>query len=55
MVLTVRLSDRAASLLDGLAERLECLLGRRPTYEELIEMLLDKLESLGSLPEGVWY
>ncbi len=54
-MVTVRLSDRVVGALDRIAERLEGLLGKRPTYEELIEMILDRLELLGSLPEGVWY
>lgn len=55
MVVTVQLSDRIADLLDRIAGRLEGLLGRRPTYEELIEILLDRFELLDPISEGVWY
>lgn len=55
MTVTVLLSDRVTRLLDEMAGELERLLGRRLSYEELIEVLVTKLSAARVLPDDVWY
>lgn len=55
MTVAVHLSDRVARLLDEMAGELERLLGRRPSYEELIEVLVTRLSVFQVLPDDVWY
>ncbi|MEM2006833.1 MAG: hypothetical protein QXG17_01815 [Sulfolobales archaeon] len=55
MAITVSLSDRVVKLLDRVAGELEVLLGRRLSYEEVIEVLLTKLDVTQMLPDDVWY
>ena len=55
MTITISLSDRVAELLERVAGELEVLIGRRPSYEEVIELLLTKLDIVSVLPTDVWY
>lgn len=55
MTIAVLLSDRVTKLLDEMAVELERLLGRRLSYEELIEVLVTKLSVVRVLPDDVWY
>ncbi|MEM0066753.1 MAG: hypothetical protein QXT76_03470 [Sulfolobales archaeon] len=55
MTITISLSDRVAELLERVAGELEVLIGRRPSYEEVIELLLTRLDIVSVLPTDVWY
>ena len=54
MVVTIRVSDELAERLERVARRLERIVGRRPSYEEVIELLLYRLEAAAA-PDDVWF
>lgn len=55
MAITVVLSDKVIEVLERIAGNLERVVGKRLSYEEVIEILLTKLMVVDTLLDDVWF
>ncbi|MCX8185404.1 MAG: hypothetical protein RMI56_02695 [Sulfolobales archaeon] len=54
-MIVIRLSDGIAEILNRLADEFEKTTGRRPSYDELVETLLSKLDVGMSSSSDIWF